>query len=204
MPDIGQIASVELRSYGYQNAHTIALKIIMLFRLCAQYLPSKQHYDFGMRSIKAVLNSAKASKAERGVTNEEAVIASAICHYSLCKMEDFDLDVFRTIFNDIFPGQLVPSKSDPNHPREALLRAVADACAAVNIDCTEYFQHKITQLHQLQQMTIGVIIIGNAYSGKTTLYRMLANALALCGERNELNEIKPDCKGKCEKLRCLR
>lgn len=193
-PDIGQITLIELQSCGYQNAHLLSVQLVTLFRLCAQYLSSKSHYDFGMRSIRAILNVAKEAQVEREVVDEDAVIANAICEYVVCKLNDFDLDVFRTIFNDIFPGKWASSTS----PTASLLGAVKDACAANNIDCTEYFLNKIQQLYQLLQMTAGVILIGDAYSGKTTLYRTLANALALCGERNELNEMRPECKGLCE------
>lgn len=197
-PDILQIALIELQSWGYRNAHLLATKIVTLFRLCAQYLSSKPHYDFGMRSIKAVLGVAKAAKAKRQVVDEETVIANAIYDYNLCKLDDFDLGLFRTIFDDIFPDQWA-SSSEPS--TTSLLCAVKDSCAANNIDCTDYFLLKIQQLYRMLQMAAGVILIGDAYSGKTTLYRMLANALELCGERNELNEMRPECQGKCEEKR---
>lgn len=194
-PDISQIASIELQSWGYRNAHTLAMKIVTLFRLCAQCLPPKPHYDFGMRSIKAILLAAKAAKAEREAIDEEANIANAICDYSLCKLDEFDLIVFRSIFDDIFPDKWA-SSCEP--PTTSLQCAVKDACAANNIDCTDYFLLKTEQLYRTLQMAAGVILIGDPYSGKTTLYRMLANALELCNERNKLNETRPECQGKCD------
>lgn len=143
--------------------------------------------------MKAILCVAKAAKAKEEVVDEEAVIANAIYDYNLCKLDDFDLDLFRSIFSDIFPDKW-PSSSEPS--TTTLQCAVKDACAAKNIDCTEYFLIKIQQLYHMLQMTAGVILIGDAYSGKTTLYRMLANALELCGERNEMNEMRPECQGK--------
>lgn len=148
-----------------------------------------------MRSIKAILLAAKASKAEREVIDEEAIIANAICDYSLCKLDEFDLNVFRSVFDDIFPGKWA-SSCEPS--TTSLQCAVKDACAANNIDCTDYFLLKIQQLYRTLQMAAGVILIGDPYSGKTTLYRTLANALELCGERNELNGTRPECQGKCE------
>lgn len=194
-PDIGQIASVTLQSCGYANAQLLSMKVVTLLRLCAQYLSAKPHYDFGMRSMKAILSVAKTAKVERAVADEEEVIAKAICEYHLCKLDDFDLDVFRSIFNDIFPDKWASSNSTSNTATASLHCAVKDACAANNIDCTDYFLLKMQQLYQLLQMAAGVILIGDAYSGKTTLYRTLTNALALCGDRNELNEMRPECKG---------
>lgn len=195
-PDIGQIAAVELQSCGYENAHSLSVKIVTLFRLCSEYLSSKPHYDFGMRSIKAILSIAKTAKAEKEVADEEAVIAKAICGYNLCKLDDIDVGVFRSIFNDIFPDKWESSNSEMNNSlTTSLICAVKDACAANNVDCTEYFLLKIQQFYQMLQMAAGVILIGDAFSGKTTLYRTLAYALALCGDRNELNEMRPECKG---------
>lgn len=196
-PDIGLIASIELCSCGYENAQQLSGKIVAVFRLCAQYLSPKPQYDFGMRSIKAILNVAREARAQREVDDEEAIIAKAICDYILCELDDFDLDVFQSIFNDIFPDKLASSKSLSNSFTENLICAAREACAANNIDGTDYVMLKIQQLYQLQQIAAGIILIGDAYSGKTTLYRTLASALALCGERKELNGIKPECKGAC-------
>lgn len=151
--------------------------------------------------MKAILSVAKAAKAEREVADEEDVIAKSICEYNLCKLDDFDSDVFRSIFNDIFPDKWPTSDSLSNSSNASLLCAVKDVCAAKNIDWTEYFLLKIQQLYRLLQMSAGVILIGDAYSGKTTLYRTLANALALCSERHGLNEMRPECKGMCEEQR---
>lgn len=179
-----------LHSCGYQNAQSLSVKLVTLFRLSAQYLSLKSYYDFGMRPIKAILCVAKTAKANREVVDEEATIANAICEYISCELNDFDSGVFQSIFNDIFPGKWTTHSSS-----DRLVCAVKDVCAANNIDCTEYFLLKIQQLYRLLHITAGIILIGDAYSGKTTLYRTLANALTLCGERNELNEMRPECKG---------
>lgn len=102
--------------------------------------------------------------------------------------------MFQSIFNDIFPEKW-PSFSVSENSATSFICAVKDTCVANHIDCTEYFLVKIQQLHQLMQMSVGVILIGDAYSGKTTVYRMLANAFALLGERNELDDARPQYKG---------
>lgn len=199
-PDLQHIVSIELQSIGYANAHSLAVKITTLFRLCAQYLTAKAHLDFGIRAIKTILNVAKVTLAsDQQVVgddaNDEMVVAKAICEYGVCKLDAFDLNVFQSIFNEIFPNQW--TSNDATESTEMLLGAVGDACERNNVNGSDYFLLKIQQLYQLIRMTPGIILIGDAYSGKTTLYRTLANALALCGERNQLDEMRPQCKGMC-------
>lgn len=47
-PDAYQIAEISLYANGYQNATTIAKKIIKLYEICSEILPSEVHYDFGI------------------------------------------------------------------------------------------------------------------------------------------------------------
>ncbi len=63
-PDRELIAQVMLFSQGFRTAESLAIKIVPFFNLCLEQLSPQQHYDFGLRALKAVLSSAGIIKRE--------------------------------------------------------------------------------------------------------------------------------------------
>ncbi|KAI4840996.1 dynein heavy chain [Plasmodium brasilianum] len=57
-PDKQLIVQVTLFSQGFISAEHLSSKIVSLFDLCSEQLSKQPHYDFGLRSLKSVLNSA--------------------------------------------------------------------------------------------------------------------------------------------------
>ena len=67
-PNKTLIAQVNLYNQGFISAERLASKVVFLFDLCKDQLSSQPHYDFGLRSLKAVLACAGSMKREE-VTN---------------------------------------------------------------------------------------------------------------------------------------
>ena len=55
-PDVLVIAEVALFCQGFQGSATLSKKIVKTFKLAQLQLSRRPHYDFGLRSIKSVLN----------------------------------------------------------------------------------------------------------------------------------------------------
>lgn len=85
----------------------------------------------------------------------------------------------------MFPGIVLP---EPDYV--VFNQAVIDTCEKNNKQCTPFFLEKVQQLYEMIVVRHGLMITGYPFGGKTTSYRILAEALGLVEERGGMDEHK--------------
>lgn len=110
-PDNELIAEVSLVTEGFTQSKGLASKIVSLFKLSNQLLSKQQHYDWGLRALKAVLNSGGRliqSMKMQGVKVtpdlEYEILIKAVRVNTLSKLTYQDTSKFLALIGDIFPG----------------------------------------------------------------------------------------------------
>lgn len=124
VPDFVLICEIMLQSEGFKYGKALAVKCVTLQNLMIQQMSKQDHYDYGMRAIKSILNcagalkrqSSKESSKEDGqaeLVSETIVLMRAIRDMNLPKFVAEDVPLFVALFQDLFPNIDMPDASNP-------------------------------------------------------------------------------------------
>ncbi|KAJ3260954.1 hypothetical protein HK103_006909 [Boothiomyces macroporosus] len=177
VPDRLLIAQVMLFSQGFVEAESLASKAIPFFEICSEQLSDQQHYDFGLRALKSVLVSA--GRIQRNNRNskevnvvEEEVLVQSIKDTVFPKLIKEDAALAETLLRDIF------SKAQINEISATRLSLeLKECCKQLMLVPDEYWLEKVLQLHSIQEINHGVMVVGKSGTGKSAAWKTLLKAL---------------------------
>lgn len=167
------IAEIMLYSFGFDHARELATKMVATFKLSSEQLSSQDHYDYGMRAVRSVINAAGVLKRKHSTMDEQMILLQALKDVNFPKFLSHDLPLFENIIADLFPGIDVP-RADNQVLLEALLRQ-ADL---LKLQPVAPFMRKVMQLYDTVQVRHGLMLVGPTGGGKTSSYRLLAAAMS--------------------------
>ncbi|KAH9593148.1 Dynein heavy chain region D6 P-loop domain [Trypanosoma melophagium] len=195
IPDAELITSTMLLSEGFTHARSISKQIVELFRLSGQLMSRQQHYDWGLRSLKAVLRLAgslmqtwKLNNKEKQstVSEEEEIILQSLNTNMLSKLAFEDIRIFRSLIVGIFPN--IKSHDICYGELEiAVKKAIEDLQLTLIPEQVE----KVMQLYEALNQRMGVVLVGPSGSGKSTLFHILRRALQTLGVEVPIHVMNP-------------
>lgn len=167
------IVEMILFANAFKESKLLARKVVRLHKLCAEQLSHAEHYDFGVRTVKAIVNLAKSLKRQCDTLTETQVILKAILEVNLSKLIPEDVILFKDICAQLFSCAHI-CDSNVETPIEY---AIKECMRKRSLEPTAYLLEKIHQIYRMLAIRDGIIIVGPSMSGKTTAWQTLADTL---------------------------
>ena len=146
--------------------------MVVTFKLSSEQLSSQDHYDYGMRAVRSVINAAGLLKAASPNMDEDQLLLRALRDVNVPKFLQDDLPLFENIIKDLFPGI-----DKPQIDYGELLETVKSKAERFNLIPKKEFIDKVQQLYDTIQVRHGLMLVGPTGGGKTETYKVLASAM---------------------------
>ncbi|CAF0910630.1 unnamed protein product [Adineta ricciae] len=187
VPDMQYIGEIKLFANGFLSARVLAKKMVTLYRYASELISKQYHYDWSLRSFKAVLSMAGYLKRTTMRNDrEEIVLLRALQNMNVPKFISDDVTLFHALLNDLFPDIHCPQicYEDFNRIIEATLTDQSYSLIPEQIE-------KIIQLYKTMMTRHSTMLVGPTSGGKTVILNILAKAQTQMGIKTSLYTLNP-------------
>jgi dynein heavy chain len=202
-PDQLLICENLLLSEGFSDSKKLAGKIDKLYKLCKEQLSDQHHYDWSLRTVKAVLSAAGILKRENQTMAEDVILMKAMKNINMPRFIKDDSILFEGLIKDLFP-----SLDTSIEGSESLRELVKVVMKENKYKVIEAQVSKVMQMYEIMLIRHTSMICGPPVSGKscildtlrktverlnnTTIIQYLLNPKAqtiprLYGKKNEIS-----------------
>jgi len=184
VPDYALIGEIMLYSFGFKNGKPLARKMVTTFKLSSEQLSYQDHYDYGMRAVRSVINAAGLLKRAHPDMDEDQLLLRALRDVNVPKFLKDDLPLFENIILDLFPGV-----KRPEQEYGKLTPSINKSCEKYKLQPVEPFLAKIIQLYDTIQVRHGLMIVGPTGGGKTMNYKVLSDAISALKNEEDFEKV---------------
>lgn len=136
-----------------------------LYELAKQQLSLQTHYDFGLRSMVALLRYAGSKRRQFPNENEERIVYLAMKDMNIAKLTADDLPLFNGIMSDIFPGVTIPLVK-----YEEFFTCIEESFLESGLVASNTAITKVIQLFETQNSRHSVMILGDTGTAKVQFF----------------------------------
>jgi len=194
-PDNDLIAEVMLYAEGFQAAKKLSTKVVSVFSLSKELLSPQQHYDWGLRGLKAILVTGgklivarKAAGLDVDDVVEADLLVKALRVNTLSKLTFDDAKRFVGLCKDVFPEVDAQDIEIP-----ILQKAIKEVMESkeFNLIFDEFQMKRMLQLKESLEQRMGCVIVGPSGCGKTVVWKVLSEALRKTGKKLKTHVMNP-------------
>lgn len=180
VPDTNLIAEIVLFGEGFDDTRTLARKVDTLYALSKQQLSKQDHYDFGLRSMVALLRYAgHKRRVSKHMTDPECLIL-AMRDMNIPRLTSDDVPLFNGVIKDLFP-----TDEPPKFDYGALLVAITNELTKAGWQATEKAILKTLELYETKNSRHSTMLVGRTQSGKTVTWKCLRDSMTSLTEAGE-------------------
>lgn len=161
-------------------------KLVFVYSVLSKQFFRNTNYDFGLRSLKEVINTAGKFKELEPTKEEPQLLLRAIYQTHCSRFTDEDAKTLAQLLTHLYP-EFLPQE-EPRENSEFVNKAT-DILKKNGLQPVPTFLKKVEQLYQALTTHSGVIISGETGVGRTTLYQILAQVMPHLTDTN-YDEIK--------------
>ncbi|XP_071050357.1 dynein axonemal heavy chain 2 isoform X2 [Onthophagus taurus] len=180
VPDSSIIAENILFSDGFQSTRSLAKKVFTLYQLAMRQLSRQDHYDFGLRSMVALLRYAGKKRRLHSNFPEDQVVYLAMADMNIAKLTSDDLPLFNGVMSDIFPGVTLPEVD-----YEEMITAIEESFRSVGLQTIKSGVIKVIQLYETKGSRHSVMILGATGTAKSVTWSALKDTKGRMKQKNK-------------------